>query len=412
MVKKTLVFSKSSSAHQLQTFIESNIRHRQGFVYGAKDSKQLQLFIDDINLPAADASGVQRCNELVRQLLDTRTLLRLQRPFEWRQIEDFTLVGTMAVSECPGIDHHSLDPRLMRNFAVINVPSFSQDSLRHVMSGIFEAHLSYNDSAGLDIELHNRLVEVSSKMYSQIKDVLLMSNLEGREHYLYNLKDFNTCCQCLRRLPDETRADEAAVVSFWAHELRRIITDRIGRTADLMWFDETLKSLVAETWPELEVNLNQLYITFPNDLRLYQRPITSQGIKQVKVSLQPIDNASAVRDCLQSHLNRYNEEFGNIHLNIALSNSAIEHLIRMHRVLSFVKGGHLLLIGAIGTHLSTLCRLALHVADLPILEIDTSRRNSFFDGLRSAVRLAGSEGKVLSVLLTVSSCCVSKQALL
>ena len=34
------------------------------FVYGAKDAKRLQLFIDDLNLPGADAEGVQRVNEV------------------------------------------------------------------------------------------------------------------------------------------------------------------------------------------------------------------------------------------------------------------------------------------------------------------------------------------------------------
>merc|ERR1711963_346405 len=72
----------------------------------------------------------------------------------------------------------------------------------------------------------------------------------------------------------------------------------------------------------------------------------------------------------------------------------------MHRVLSFHHGGNLLLVGAVGSHLSTLCRLALHVADVPIHKIDTSKQSNFFDGLRSAIRLSGSEGKVISLMFT------------
>ena len=64
--------------------------------------------------------------------------------------------------------------------------------------------------------------------------------------------------------------------------------------------------------------------------------------------------------------------------------------------------GNLLLVGAVGSHLSTLCRLALHVADVPIHKIDTSKQSNFFDGLRSAIRLSGSEGKVISLMFTVS----------
>ena len=65
--------------------------------------------------------------------------------------------------------------------------------------------------------------------------------------------------------------------------------------------------------------------------------------------------------------------------------------------------GNMLLVGAVGSHLTTLCQLALHVADVQVLRIDTSKQSNFFDGLRSAVRLTGSEGKILTLMFTVSS---------
>lgn len=63
-IHKRLVFSGASSARQLQQFIELNVFHRQGFVYGAKEGKKFRMFVDDINLPKADADGVQRVNEV------------------------------------------------------------------------------------------------------------------------------------------------------------------------------------------------------------------------------------------------------------------------------------------------------------------------------------------------------------
>lgn len=36
----------------------------KGFVYGAKENKRLQLFIDDLNLPRPDEKKVQHCNEV------------------------------------------------------------------------------------------------------------------------------------------------------------------------------------------------------------------------------------------------------------------------------------------------------------------------------------------------------------
>ena len=55
--------------------------------------------------------------------------------------------------------------------------------------------------------------------------------------------------------------------------------------------------------------------------------------------------------------------------------------------------GSMLLIGSVGSHLTTLCRLALCVADIDIFKLDTSKTNGFLDGLRSAIRVTGAEGK-------------------
>lgn len=63
-IHKRLVFSGASTSKQLQQFIELNVFHRQGFVYGAKEGKKFRLFVDDINLPKPDGDGVQRVNEV------------------------------------------------------------------------------------------------------------------------------------------------------------------------------------------------------------------------------------------------------------------------------------------------------------------------------------------------------------
>ena len=61
---KRLNFSGATNVTQIQKFIESNITHRQGFTFGAPDNKQFAIFIDDINIPATDMYGIQKCNEV------------------------------------------------------------------------------------------------------------------------------------------------------------------------------------------------------------------------------------------------------------------------------------------------------------------------------------------------------------
>ena len=54
--------------------------------------------------------------------------------------------------------------------------------------------------------------------------------------------------------------------------------------------------------------------------------------------LQPVESLREVHSCLNTHLTRYNEEFGNVQLEIMLSDNIIGHVIRMHRILSFSHG--------------------------------------------------------------------------
>ena len=109
------MFSGASNAQQLQNFVESNIFHRQGYVYGAKDNKRLQLFIDDVNLPTADAHGVQRVNELLRRLLDDRVICTLQKPYEWRNVEGLSVVSAMSMSDYATVRSRGMHSRLMVN---------------------------------------------------------------------------------------------------------------------------------------------------------------------------------------------------------------------------------------------------------------------------------------------------------
>ena len=52
----------------------------------------------------------------------------------------------------------------------------------------------------------------------------------------------------MKRLPEESRADETLipVISLWKHEMTRIMRDRIARTADLNWFDQTINEILSE----------------------------------------------------------------------------------------------------------------------------------------------------------------------
>ena len=105
--------SFSKDAQYLFIFITKYFAFLSGFVYGAKDNKKLKVFIDDLNLPACDENNIQRCNELLRQLLDERQLCTVQKPFEWHTVEGMSVISAMALSDYPGVVNKPLNERLL-----------------------------------------------------------------------------------------------------------------------------------------------------------------------------------------------------------------------------------------------------------------------------------------------------------
>ncbi|XP_071504103.1 dynein axonemal heavy chain 5-like [Diadema antillarum] len=401
-ITKRLVFSGASTASQLQQFIEANIHHRQGFVYGARDNKRLQLFVDDINLPPCDEHGVQRSNELLRQLVDERVLVTLQKPFEWRTIEDLVLLSACTMNTYPSVTSRKIPDRLLRHFVTIHLPEPKDTALSSIVDAVLDGNMTKHNGQSLAQELQDGIVNASCKLLTTVQKVLRPTPMVGRHHYMFTLRDLSKAFQCLMRLSEEARGEINMVSSLWRHEVSRIMRDRLCRTSDINWFDRNLEEICKTDLPksEEEESFYEHFVTFPIEHRGYQRPVTSVSQKTVRVALQPVENLDQVHKCILSHLTRYNEEFGNVTLNIMLSDDVIYHVIRMHRVLSFHHCGSMLLVGAIGSHLTTLVNLALHVADMPIHPMDTSRSNTFFDGLRSAVRLSGTEGKMLTLMFT------------
>ena len=51
--------------------------------------------------------------QLLRQLLDDKVLCTLQKPFEWKTVEDFSVISAMSMSEFPSANNQMLSSRLL-----------------------------------------------------------------------------------------------------------------------------------------------------------------------------------------------------------------------------------------------------------------------------------------------------------
>jgi len=49
----------------------------------------------------------------MRQLLDDKVLCTLEKPFEWKTIEDLSVISSINISDLPNKRSHQVSPRLL-----------------------------------------------------------------------------------------------------------------------------------------------------------------------------------------------------------------------------------------------------------------------------------------------------------
>jgi len=397
-VVKCLQYSGASYATQLHEFIESNIYHRQGYVYGAKDNKKLQLLIDDINLPSSDECGVQRPNELLRCLLGDQSISTRCKPYETRQIEGLSVIASMNTDSDEAraiLSESPLALRLLRHFTIFHLPLPDKNTIQDIIRYMLEANTR---GASLSADCRAALVFSSYDIILGCKNVLRYSPIPGREHYLFSLNDLSVCFESFRFLSKENFDNVEMVLSLWTYQIERVIKDRICRFSDVRWFEETLESVIEKYWPSVDHSTHPYYVTFPIGTNGDRQ--TVEHVTKGVVNLQPYESLTEVRDYSVMQLNAYNNVYGNVKLYVMLTDLSVVHIIRLHRVMSSRSKGHAVLVDIIGSKLDSLVRLTLYIAGYASHAIDSSTRDGLFDGLRSALRLAGAEGKKITVCLS------------
>ena len=78
---------------------------------------------------------------------------------------------------------------------MFSLPAPHDDGLKSIVNSVLESNMTQGDHPGLDIELHNGLVQASVKLVTAIKNVLRPSPMPGRTHYCFTLKGVIQCFQ-------------------------------------------------------------------------------------------------------------------------------------------------------------------------------------------------------------------------
>ncbi|KAI8803834.1 dynein heavy chain and region D6 of dynein motor-domain-containing protein [Cladochytrium replicatum] len=387
-----ITFSAQTSANQTQDMIESRLDKRRKGVFGPPLGKKSLIFVDDLNMPAREQYGAQPPIELLRQWMDHGGWYNLAE----NQIQEFVDVQFIGAMGPPGGGRNPITPRFLRHFNTITIGAFDDTTLSKIFETILDWHFISSRFEKEVISLSKAVVAATREIYRTAAENLLPT--PAKSHYLFNLRDFARVIQGLLLSKPDSFKDTNKMLRLWIHEVHRVFYDRLIDDSDRKWFFNQCQSSIKNYFNS---DMSIICAAYDND---HDHNVTEDNLRSLMFSsfLSPpntciydeISDLGELTVLMDKHLGEFNL-MSKKPMDLVMFRFAIEHLSRINRVLMQPRG-NMLLVGVGGSGRQSLTRLAAHVVDYELLQIEISRNYSianWHDDIKKILKKAGGQGK-------------------
>eukprot|EP00961_Rhodomonas_salina_P092740 1248192-Rhodomonas_salina.1 len=349
---KMTPFSFVTTPMIYQRTLESTVEKRQGRTYGPPGGKKCVFFIDDISMPVINNWGDQITNEIVRQSIGEAGLYNLDKPGEWKQFVDICYTAAMTH---PGGGRNDIPNRLKRQYCLYNVTMPSLTAVDNIFGSIIRGRLSDKVVPKVVAEVATKLTEATIQLWTKTSAKMLPT--PAKFHYLFNMRELSRVFGGLFEAPRETIKDEVYLVKLWRHECERVFTDKLTNAPDKEWESNCILNVIGDIFGQDMVNKVSGMCYFVNFLG--EPVVDADGIvedERPKLYEEATD-IELVRMKALEFQTKHNEENKVGKLELVLFEYALEHLMRINRVINMDRGS-MMLVGVGGSGKQSLTRLA------------------------------------------------------
>ena len=378
-------FSSRTASIDVQRILEANVEKRTKDTFGPAGGKRMIVFIDDMNMPAVDHGGTQQPIALLKLLVAEGGIYDRGKELNWKKLKDLGFVAAMGP---PGGARNPVDPRFIALFSLFYIKFPDTDSLKLIYNTIGSSHFApFDDSVK---SLGETTTSVTMELYEHI--VAVLPPTPAKFHYIFNLRDLSKIFEGLSQATPDKVATSAQYVRMWRNECLRVFHDRLISDEDKGIVKGKLEELIKENFPS------------DQDAALAD-PLLFGDFKEVNDSpevrlYEDVGTYDAIKPIWEEQIENYN--LSNKSMDLVLFQDALEHLVRLHRILR-LRRGHALLVGVGGSGKQSMTKLASFVAECQVFEITLSRgygESEFREDLKVLFGLVGAENKKVVFLFT------------
>lgn len=272
----------------------------------------------------------------------------------------------------PGGGNNQIDPRFIALFSTFNITA-EQNAVQKIFNTILQNYLTKYPVEMEMLHFSESLVSATSELYSTIKEKLPRTPIKF--HYVFNIRDISKIFQGFCQLTYEKFSTKEELIKLWKNEALRVFADKLLSINDKKIVENILNESISKNFSDYA----QYALTDPciygdfSNIKFDDEEEDADAIDQSENrKYEQFLSYESIKEILVRALEAY-KSAGNQEMNLVFYNDAIDHLLRIHRIIR-IEQGNALLIGIGGSGKQSLAKLATFLAKYELWTIKITSR--------------------------------------